>query len=415
MSSAKTNDSPRRQIAYVGAWNTMQLENRNPYTVIFWSIAYAGLGHILLDKYFRGFILIAGETFLNAAAHLNMTIFYTITMRFDLAKQVLEPGWFILYLAVYSFAIFDSYRETIEINKNYVLAAREDAEIKCFAINSNSFTHLNSIPPWLAALWSAIVPGSGCFLMQKMNRALYLMVLWGIFAYLSGLFTAVIQTLAGQFDSAKASLNIQWYLNIPSLWFFAVYEAYTCAVGNNKLCRWELSKYLKKEYQNRQFIMPDKKDAGNSMYVFSVFEQSLRLEMAVTELQLKGVPKEAILAVPLDRKNEDVMLFDTAHSSDSTSMLALPMILGMILSLFGAVIGFQLAWGPILWAVIGAASGFLLGLGIRLIIAMINKQKFNSQNKTGVILLIRCETEQSEMVKDILWSNTATGVSKLSI
>lgn len=257
MQSAKSNNTPRRQIAYVGAWNTVQLDKRNPYTVLYWSIAYAGLGHILLDKHLRGFILLVGELLLNWAAHLNLAIYYTITLRFDLAAQVLQPAWFMLYLGVYSFSLFDSYREAVEVNKTYVLAAREDAPINCFAINSNSMTHLNSIPPWQTALWSAVFPGSGCFIVQRLNRAILLMLLWIVVSYLSGIYPAIIQTVRGQFELAKASLNIQWFLNIPSLWFYSIYEAYECAVSNNKLCRWELSKFLRKEYQSSEFVMPD--------------------------------------------------------------------------------------------------------------------------------------------------------------
>lgn len=151
------------------------------------------------------------------------------------------------------------------------------------------------------------------------------------------------------------------------------------------------------------------------MYVFSIFEHSSKLEMAVTELQLKGIQKEAILAVPLDRRNEGRLLFDTVHSSDSTSMMTFPMLLGMIFTFFGSIFGFSLIWGPILWGVIGAASGFLLGLGIRLIYAVIKKEKQNSEKKAGVILVVRCDKDQTDMAKDILWTNTAMGVSKLSI
>jgi hypothetical protein len=151
------------------------------------------------------------------------------------------------------------------------------------------------------------------------------------------------------------------------------------------------------------------------MYVFSLFAHSARLEMAITELQMKGIPKEAILAVPLDRRNEGRMLFDTTHSSDSASMMALPMILAMMLTLFGAVIGFQLIWGPVVWAFIGAAAGFLLGVVLRLVIALLYKQRQSAQHKAGVVLLVRCDADQTQMAQDILWSNAAMGVSKLSM
>jgi TM2 domain-containing membrane protein YozV len=128
--------------------------------------------------------------------------------------------------------------------------------VRCFAISASSFTQLNPVSPCVAAVWSAVIPGAGCFMLKRMNRALYLMVLWVIVAYLSGVFPAIISTLEGDIESAKAALNVQWFLNLPSLWFFGIYEAYACAIGNNKLYRWELSKFLKKNYQSRQFIMP---------------------------------------------------------------------------------------------------------------------------------------------------------------
>jgi hypothetical protein len=248
--------SIRRRTAYIGAWNTLQIDYRSPYTVTFWSIAYAGFGHIMLDKYFRGFILLAGEIALNALARLNSSIFYAITGQFENSKQVLNTRWLMLYFAVYCFSILDSYREAVKTNNIFRLADRENTELNCFSINSCSFTEIESVPPYLAAFCSFIMPGSGCFLLQRMNRALYLMFLWVCMAALSGFYTAVIHTFAGEFGMAKASLDIQWFLNIPSLWAFSVYEAYHCALENNRLFRRELSEFLQREYQSRSFIMP---------------------------------------------------------------------------------------------------------------------------------------------------------------
>lgn len=256
MSNSQQPQQPRKQVAYIGNWNTMQLDYRSPVVIAFWSIAYAGLGHILLDRYFRGFIILTGEILLNLASHLNLAIFFTITRQFDSARQVLDTRWFLLYMAVFCFGIFDSYREAIVINNTYRLADRENADVKSFSINSNSFSVLNSISPYPVMLWSAILPGAGCFLLQRMNRALYLMVLWVFTAYLSGIFTSVIYTFSGQFEIAKQSLNVQWFLNFPSIWFFAIYESYNCAIENNKLFRREMTQFFQKNYQSPDFLMP---------------------------------------------------------------------------------------------------------------------------------------------------------------
>lgn len=248
--------TPRRQIGLLGTWNTTQLDYRSPYTITFWSIAYGGLGHILLDQYFKGYILLLGEIFLNFASHLNDAIYYSIMGQFDLAKQTINTRWLLLYLTVYCFAIYDSYRETILINNTYRLADRENAEIKSFKMSSNSFVILSKISPYLATSWSAILPGTGSFLIQRMNRAFFLMILWVATAYLSGVFTSINNTFALQFELAKQTLNIQWFLNIPSLWFFGIYESYSGALENNKLARRELMQFLQKNYQSPNFIMP---------------------------------------------------------------------------------------------------------------------------------------------------------------
>ncbi len=411
-----SDGSKRRQIAYVGAWNTILLDLRNPYIITYWSMSFAGFGHILLDRYFRGFIFLTSEIFLNKAANLNVAIYYTLTKQFDLAKQVLDIRWLMTYLAVYCFSIFDSYRDAVTINNTYILAAREDAYVNCFAIDSGSFNSLNTVPPWMTMLWSAVLPGAGCILTPRMNRALFLIPLWIITAYLSGLYPAVLYTFAGEFELAKSVLDIHWLLNIPSFWFFAIYEAYSCAVENNKLCRWELGKFLKTEYQSKQFIMPDRAErAPDTMYLLSSFEHSNKLEAAITELQMRGVPKTSILAVPLDKKNEGRALFDSVHSSDGISMLALPLILSMLGTFFGVIYGFQLAWGPILWGVIGAIISFVVGLALRLLVAKKSTNDQNRRNKHDVILIVRCEKEQTDMVENTLWSNAAIGVSQVDV
>ena len=43
------------------------------------------------------------------------------------------------------------------------------------------------------------------------------------------------------------------------------------------------------------------------MYIISNFDYKNKIEMAIANIEMKGVPKENILAVPLDKRNEDRM------------------------------------------------------------------------------------------------------------
>jgi hypothetical protein len=148
------------------------------------------------------------------------------------------------------------------------------------------------------------------------------------------------------------------------------------------------------------------------MYVIATFEQSIFLELALTALEQKGISKEKLLAVPIDKRTEPRQIFNTIHRADGFSLLDTAAILATIFMVLGAIYGFELKWGPIIWGLIGAASGMLLGLLLKLLI--IKKQNFMTKNITlEVVLMIRCEENQWETVEKILWENTALGVSRI--
>ena len=151
------------------------------------------------------------------------------------------------------------------------------------------------------------------------------------------------------------------------------------------------------------------------MHVFSVFELAQKVEEVVTALTAEGIPKEAILAVPLYSRNESKSLFDTVHYSDNLSTLTFPLILAMMCSLLGSAFGFQLYLGPILWGVIGAVAGFSIGLAISLLWAVRKKRHQQAAHKESVIIVIHCDQKQVKLVQDILWSNTAMGVNTVNV
>lgn len=151
------------------------------------------------------------------------------------------------------------------------------------------------------------------------------------------------------------------------------------------------------------------------MYIIATFEYSNYLELAITTIQMKGIVKEKILCVPIDKRSEDRQLFDTIHSADGLSLLDLPIILATLFCLFGGIYGFVLKWGPIMWGLINMCIGFSLGLAIKLL----TTKKYNHRQKnlksTEVVIIIDCTENQSDMVKNTLWEHKALGVSKLSL
>ncbi len=151
------------------------------------------------------------------------------------------------------------------------------------------------------------------------------------------------------------------------------------------------------------------------MQLFSTFEHSMYIEMAVVTLEKKGINKEKIFIVPLDNRREDHNVLDNIHRSDGTSLIDIGAALATAFSVIGASIGFKLALGPIYWGLIGAFVGFIVGFAIRLFNEKVIKKKrrllkgFHSE----IIVIVDCEESQGELVENILFSHYALGVAKV--
>jgi hypothetical protein len=145
------------------------------------------------------------------------------------------------------------------------------------------------------------------------------------------------------------------------------------------------------------------------MLVFATFENSLFIEMAISELEQNGISKEKIFAAPLDKRKETRQIFDSIHQADGVSLFDLGAILGTCLMLLGAIYGYVLEWGPIIWGIIGALSGLTIGIIAKII--MIKKGNHTKKITSEIILMIRCNELQWDQVQNILWKNLALGVT----
>lgn len=147
------------------------------------------------------------------------------------------------------------------------------------------------------------------------------------------------------------------------------------------------------------------------MHVFATFEHSTYIELAISELELRGIAKNSILTVPLEKQQQEVRILDTIHKADGASVLDRCMVLATIGSVLGTIYGFVLLWGPIIWGLIGMLLGFVVGLAVYWLGARRRVSIPAEMNRQGeVVLVIRCELRQAELVKKILQDHTAIGV-----
>ncbi|MCT8138175.1 hypothetical protein H1D32_10665 [Anaerobacillus sp. CMMVII] len=242
--------SARYYRAYISSYNTNIIQMKNPWVAVWWSAAFPGMGHLLQGAYTKGFILFFWEFVINVNSKLNLAMVYSFTGKFELAKEVINTRWILIYIPVYIISMWDGYRKTIDINKLYILANSEKAEIVPFNLSAMGLNFLDKRQPWVAMLWSILMPGMGHLYLKRIPTGFFILLCWTICIYFSNILPAIHLTLLGDFASSTAILDAQWALFMPSLFGFAIYESYSLTVEYNKLFKIQQSEYLKKEYQS---------------------------------------------------------------------------------------------------------------------------------------------------------------------
>ncbi|UCZ55104.1 hypothetical protein LGQ02_10430 [Bacillus shivajii] len=256
MDNFKPTNRQRRFKAHVSAIGTTQLHLRNPYIIAWWSAAFPGFGHLLLSKYIRGYALFIWEILVNNMANINLAIVYSFTGKLELAKEVLEPRWMLLYLPVYFFGIWDAYRTSVDMNKVFILSERENADFNSYTIGALEINYLDKRRPLMAILWSLFTPGLGQLYIHRVLTAIFTMAFMIIFVYFSNVLVAIHLLFLGDTHKATQVIDPQWFLFIPSHFGFSVYDSYVNTVENNKLFESEQRKYLKDHYQKHRVKIP---------------------------------------------------------------------------------------------------------------------------------------------------------------
>jgi len=246
----------RRVRAYLSTFNTTQIHLRNPWVVAFFAFSFPGFGNLLQHRYAKAFILISWEVFINHHAKVNSSILYSLLGDFERAKAVVDERWLIIYVGIYMYSIWDSYRSSVDLNKQYLLAERENAPMSPITVSAWDINYLDKRQPFAALAWSLLVPGLGHLYLQKVLAGFFLFGWTITIMYFSHIPVGIQLTMIGDFAAAKAAMDMQWVLYLPSIFCFVGYDAYVSAVEYNKLFEMEQINYLKSHYQSDQFEMP---------------------------------------------------------------------------------------------------------------------------------------------------------------
>src|SRR5699024_11623068 len=89
--------------------------------------------------------------------------------------------------------------------------------------------------PFMAAIASLFVDGLGQLYLYRLIVAIIILFFTISFLYLSNFLSSLTLLFAGELQQANQVLHIEWFLYLPSIYGFAVFDAYISAVENNNL------------------------------------------------------------------------------------------------------------------------------------------------------------------------------------
>lgn len=399
---------PRRGKGSMNSLATNFLHLRNPYTIAWWSAAFPGFGHISMGNYVSGFLLFFWEMVANTKAKANLAILYSFTGRIELAKDIVDNRWLLLYAPVFIFSIWDSYRLALQMNQLSLLADRGGRAVPQESISFMEINVLDKRSPWVAVVWTLLLPGLGHIYTHRIPTGFFLLIWWIAIAYYSFLLPATQFTAMGEFEQAKNILDPEWIMFLPSIYGFGAYDAYVNTIEYNRLFEKEQASYFRQKYQSPDFHMPTK--VASEMYITASFEHSIKIELAISELEQKGISQDNIFIIPMNTPRKEQHLFDTMHRSDGMSMFDLPTALGTIFMLFGVMWGFNWAWGPILCGLIGLFLGGILGFIFKYFYYRMYSQKRTPGKVTEVVVMVSCQRSEREVVEQVLTQHLALGI-----
>lgn len=240
----------RRPLATLSMFGVTSLNIRNPYMVLWWSAAFPGFGHFLLNQFLRGTFLTLSEVIFNTLGHVNEGIVYSICGNFAAAKAILVPRYVIGYIIIYFIAMWDSYRSSIDQNKLYHIAELEKEPLPGLKLFTSEVQYIQPKSPLAAALFSFFFPGFGQLYNHRIGLAFYAMFWWWLYVSLSRVHESLIDLLTGKLTESIAVLRAHWLLFMPSVIGGSVYHAYLKAKEHNLLFTMEQQQFLADRYRS---------------------------------------------------------------------------------------------------------------------------------------------------------------------
>lgn len=147
------------------------------------------------------------------------------------------------------------------------------------------------------------------------------------------------------------------------------------------------------------------------MLVIGTFPNDTRVLQAVHTLEKSGIGKDRLLVVPMDDSPDSANAHrEIGNPTSGHSSVEFGFAGATAVSVIGISRGFMLAWGPILWGLISAACGFVLGFGVHKIWERRRLSVFRKKKSSNINVLVECEASERKLIVGVLWNHDALAV-----
>lgn len=142
------------------------------------------------------------------------------------------------------------------------------------------------------------------------------------------------------------------------------------------------------------------------MLLIGCFSHSIELEHALADIERSGIERKHILAVVMNARSEQDA---ESRQSDAIEMGA---AWATACAVIGVAAGFGLAWGPIVWGLVGTAVGFGAGFGLHRL-WLRGPIRFGARTNTPeVTVIVQCPANLSHDVRLAMYRRGALSVGE---
>lgn len=149
------------------------------------------------------------------------------------------------------------------------------------------------------------------------------------------------------------------------------------------------------------------------MYIVATFEHNALLEIALSDLEVRGIGKEQIVAAPLSQKRQQMQIFDTIHRADGISVLDSACIFGTLVSVVFTVYGYVWYGGPLIWGLFGLFLGSVVALAVDYILSKRDRAMRGPKLSAEVVIIVRCKPDQAPIVEQVFQQHLVLGITRL--